>query len=154
MSRRTGCGNRFRSLRDDPTQVTGRAGCSPSIYHSIRILLYLVNAPVVRGLLLGRLPKRGNDVPYGLTAFKAVEALLELLLADLCPMRILAVSTRSKSRSTERAGLIRSSAFWYPQSLLAETDTVGGSMTALLVARFAALRCTIRSRLELEAEIL
>ena len=43
MSRRTGGGNRFRSLRDDPTQVTGRAGCSPSIYHSICILLYFVN---------------------------------------------------------------------------------------------------------------
>ena len=36
----------------------------------------------------------------------------------------------------------------------ADTDTLGRSMTALLVALFATLRCTVRLRLELEAEIL
>ena len=36
----------------------------------------------------------------------------------------------------------------------AETDTVGRSMPALLIALFAALRCTVRSRLDLEAEVL
>jgi putative transposase len=37
---------------------------------------------------------------------------------------------------------------------LAETDTVGRRMTALLVALLAAIRSAVRSRLELEAEIL
>lgn len=53
MSRRTGCEYRFRSLRDDPTQVIGRAGCSPSIYHGIRILLWFVNAPPATATWLG-----------------------------------------------------------------------------------------------------
>ena len=36
----------------------------------------------------------------------------------------------------------------------ADADTVGRSMHALFIALFAALRCTVRSRLDLEAEVL
>jgi len=38
--------------------------------------------------------------------------------------------------------------------LRAETDAVDRSMTAPLIALLAALRCTVRSRLELEAKVL
>ena len=38
--------------------------------------------------------------------------------------------------------------------LRAETDTVGRNMPALLIALFATVRSAVRSRLELEAEIL